>query len=166
MMFCQLLNTHWIFKRQAKALIRLRVCAGWSGALLVAHTTLLEIPCHGSFRKSIKTKCRVMLTRGGLTPAGQFSSSQLICIQTKARSCGYESFLTLLTLTTLHHLTSIFLNMKSCLKEKRFSNDGASFPKSKHGNLLSSTIDVYTTASNDGRSIITLAEAYVGKDWL
>ena len=32
----------------AKALIRLRVCAGWSESLLVAHTTLLEISCRGS----------------------------------------------------------------------------------------------------------------------
>ena len=32
----------------AKALIRLRVCAGWSEPLLVAHTTLLEISCQGS----------------------------------------------------------------------------------------------------------------------
>ena len=32
-----------IFKRLTKALIRLRVCAGWSESLLVAHTTLLEI---------------------------------------------------------------------------------------------------------------------------
>ena len=31
------------------ALIRLRVCAGWSELLLVAHSTLLEISCHGSF---------------------------------------------------------------------------------------------------------------------
>ena len=31
------------------ALIRLHVCAGWSEALLVAHTALLEIPCHGSY---------------------------------------------------------------------------------------------------------------------
>ena len=38
------LNTHRIWK----ALIRLRVCAGWSEALLVAHTTLLEISCRGS----------------------------------------------------------------------------------------------------------------------
>ena len=44
-----MLNTHGIFKRLAKTLIRLRVCAGWSEALLVAHTTLLEISCHGSF---------------------------------------------------------------------------------------------------------------------
>ena len=38
-----------ILMRQAKALIRLRVCAGWSEALLVANTTLLEISCRGSF---------------------------------------------------------------------------------------------------------------------
>ena len=37
------------FKWPAKALIRLRVCAGWSEALLVAHTSLLEISCHFSF---------------------------------------------------------------------------------------------------------------------
>ena len=49
MMFGQKLNTHRIFKRPAKALIRLRVCAGWSEPLLVAHTSLLEISCHGSF---------------------------------------------------------------------------------------------------------------------
>ena len=33
----------------ANALIRLRVCAGWSEALLDAPTTLLEISCHGSY---------------------------------------------------------------------------------------------------------------------
>ena len=37
-----------VLKRLAKALIRLCVCAGWSEALLVAHTTLLEISCTGS----------------------------------------------------------------------------------------------------------------------
>ena len=42
---------HRIFKRLAKALIRLRVCTGWSEPLLVAHTTLLEISCHGSIIK-------------------------------------------------------------------------------------------------------------------
>ena len=31
------------------ALIRLRVCAGWSEPLLVAHTTLLEISSRGSY---------------------------------------------------------------------------------------------------------------------
>ena len=40
---------HRILKRLAKALIRLRVCAGWSEAMLVAHTTLLEISCTGSY---------------------------------------------------------------------------------------------------------------------
>ena len=34
--------------RQAKALIRLCICVGWSEPLLVAHTTLLVISCHGS----------------------------------------------------------------------------------------------------------------------
>ena len=28
--------------------MKLRVCAGWSEPLLVAHITLLEISCHGS----------------------------------------------------------------------------------------------------------------------
>ena len=37
-----------MFKRHAKVLIRLRVCSGWYGPSLVAHTTLLEISCHGS----------------------------------------------------------------------------------------------------------------------
>ena len=48
MMFPQQLNNHRIFKRSAKALIRLSVSAGWSEPLLVAHTTLLVISCHGS----------------------------------------------------------------------------------------------------------------------
>ena len=47
-MFVQKLNIHIIFKRQANALIRLCVCAGWSEPLLVAQTTLLEISCRGS----------------------------------------------------------------------------------------------------------------------
>ena len=42
------LNSHRIFKRLAKALIRLRVCAGWSEPLLAAHTTLFKILCTGS----------------------------------------------------------------------------------------------------------------------
>ena len=45
------LNNQRIYKRLAKALIRLRVCAVWSEALLVAHTILLEISRHGSFMK-------------------------------------------------------------------------------------------------------------------
>ena len=43
-----------IFKRIAKALIRLRVCAGWSEPLLVAHTTLLEILYRGSIIMCMK----------------------------------------------------------------------------------------------------------------
>ena len=42
-------KNHRILKRLAKALIRLRVYAGWSEALLVTHTTLFEISCTGSF---------------------------------------------------------------------------------------------------------------------
>ena len=42
------LNSHRIFKWLAKALIRLHICARWSEALLVAHTTLLKISCRGS----------------------------------------------------------------------------------------------------------------------
>ena len=42
-------NTNRIFKRLAKALISLRVCAGWSETLLVVHTTLLETSCRGSY---------------------------------------------------------------------------------------------------------------------
>ena len=48
MMFSQMLISYRIFKRQAKALIWLSIYAGWSKALLVAHTTLLEISCTGS----------------------------------------------------------------------------------------------------------------------
>ena len=43
------INIHKILKRLAKALIRLRICAGWSELLLVPHTTLLEISCPGSY---------------------------------------------------------------------------------------------------------------------
>ena len=42
--------------RLAKALIRLRVCADWSEPLLVAHTTLLEISCHGSYAFVVRYK--------------------------------------------------------------------------------------------------------------
>ena len=57
-------NNHRILKRLAKALIRLHVCAGWSEALLVAHTTLLEISCTGSiilcFLVNILGKCYIV----------------------------------------------------------------------------------------------------------
>ena len=49
MLFSHELNSQRIFKRLAKALISLRHCAGWSEPLLVTHTTLLEISCHGSY---------------------------------------------------------------------------------------------------------------------
>ena len=49
MMISQWLYNHRIFKRLAKALIRLRQCAGLSDALLVVHTTLLEISSRDSF---------------------------------------------------------------------------------------------------------------------
>ena len=49
MQFGQYLNSHRIFELLAKALIRLRICAGWSEPLLVAHTTLFEISYRGSF---------------------------------------------------------------------------------------------------------------------
>ena len=48
MMFGQQFNGHRIFERLAKTWTRLRVCAGWSGPLLVAHTTLFEVSCRGS----------------------------------------------------------------------------------------------------------------------
>ena len=54
MAFSQLLNNHIILKRRAKAMIRLRVCAGWSEALLIAHNTLLETSCTGSYSKNIR----------------------------------------------------------------------------------------------------------------
>ena len=52
-MFGQKLSIHRIFKRPEKALIRLRVCAGWSEPLLVAHTKLSEISCRGSYARGV-----------------------------------------------------------------------------------------------------------------
>ena len=52
MMFGQQLNTHRIFKRLAKALIRLGVYAGWSEPMLITHTTLLEISFAAHMRVS------------------------------------------------------------------------------------------------------------------
>ena len=48
MMFDQSPKSRRIFKQLAKALIRLRICAGWSEPLLVAHITLLETSCCSS----------------------------------------------------------------------------------------------------------------------
>ena len=47
------------------ALIRLRVCAGWSEPLLVAHTTLLEISCLGWFIIMFLTWRRVLYLAPG-----------------------------------------------------------------------------------------------------
>ena len=48
----------------------LRVCAGWSEPLLVAHTILLEISCHGLYVISNKMCCAdpfiVIVTRYNL----------------------------------------------------------------------------------------------------
>ena len=41
-------------KRQAKSLVSLCLCAGWSELLLVAHTTLMEISCHGSCHAGLR----------------------------------------------------------------------------------------------------------------
>ena len=41
-------QTRYRLRYAARLMIRLRVLAGWSETLLVAHTTLLEISCHGS----------------------------------------------------------------------------------------------------------------------
>ena len=46
-------NLSIVFKRLAKALIRLRICAGWSKPLVLAHTTLLEIAAHLLVQKCI-----------------------------------------------------------------------------------------------------------------
>ena len=48
--------------RLEKALISLRVCAGWSEPLLVAHTTLLEISCHGSIIYMLALLTDVLMT--------------------------------------------------------------------------------------------------------
>ena len=42
-------NKSIVFKRLAKALIRLRICACWSKPLVLAHTTLFEISYCGPF---------------------------------------------------------------------------------------------------------------------
>ena len=46
--WCSVSSTHRIFMRLTNTQIRLSVCAGWSEPMLVPHTTLLEISCHGS----------------------------------------------------------------------------------------------------------------------
>ena len=46
--------------RLAKSLISLRVCADWSEPLLVAHTTLLEISCLGSYAFVVRYKISIV----------------------------------------------------------------------------------------------------------
>ena len=46
----------------AKPLIRLRICTGWYEPLLVAHTTLLEISCRGSYVSVIFFQYTYLLT--------------------------------------------------------------------------------------------------------
>ena len=46
-------NRSIVFKRVAKALIRLPICPGWSKPLVLAHTTLLEIAAHLLVQKCI-----------------------------------------------------------------------------------------------------------------
>ena len=50
-------NLSIVFKRLAKAPIRLRICTGWSKTLVLAHTKLLEISyCGYALRLYIRTK--------------------------------------------------------------------------------------------------------------
>ena len=72
-----LIDIHIIFKRQAKALIRLRVYAGWSEPLLVAHTTLLEISCRGSNNIVYKD---VIVGLGLLLPEYEDLGPELHCL--------------------------------------------------------------------------------------
>ena len=42
-------GTRGVFKQLANALVSLRLCAGWPGPLLGAHTTLSEGSCRGLY---------------------------------------------------------------------------------------------------------------------
>ena len=63
-----IITTHRNFKRLAKALIRLRVCAGWFESSLVAHITLLEISCSGSFQRRDDARGSLRLAQDVITP--------------------------------------------------------------------------------------------------
>ena len=80
MVFSQWLNSQRIFKRLAKALISLRVCAGWSEPLPVAQTTLLEISCSGSNVRYLKCKHRA---RGSQQSHHSHNCSVLFCFTCK-----------------------------------------------------------------------------------
>ena len=53
-------------QRLSRALIRLRVCAGWSEPLLVGHTSLLEIscPCSNMFAIAYVMLCMYTVGEG------------------------------------------------------------------------------------------------------
>ena len=88
-----------------------------------------------------------MLIRGGLTTAGQFSSSPLVCCADRS------SVLQLCILShhpydpNLYHATFIFLNMNSFLKGKRLSNDESLVSKVKAW-LQAQPDEFYGTAPN------------------
>ena len=74
----------------AKALIRLCVCAGWSESLLVAHTTLLELSCRGSFilygwllRKSTSVFGSVNVIMVPINEPQHESSDNVVCATNK-----------------------------------------------------------------------------------
>ena len=61
--WCSVCSLTVILTRLAKALISLRVCAGWSEPLLVAHTTLLEISYHHSFKEWLEACTAIQWAR-------------------------------------------------------------------------------------------------------
>ena len=69
------------------ALIRLRICAGWSEPLRVTHFTLLEISCRGSYDYQM-TKMAAMPMLGD-------NSSKTVSRNQRGKSLGswYEIFL-------------------------------------------------------------------------
>ena len=82
------LNNHRILKRLAKALIRLRVRAGWSEALLVAHTTLLEISCTGLYYS-----CLMRLVTSYLRHIGSYYGLCKALIRLRVRAGWSEALL-------------------------------------------------------------------------
>ena len=72
-----------MFKRPAKALIRLRIWAGRSEPLLVAHTTLLEISCRSSFYKGNQRQnyaLRINLSLTGATALCPWARHFVLCL--------------------------------------------------------------------------------------
>ena len=92
------LNIHRIFKRLAKALIRLHVCAGWSEPLLVAHTTwLLEISCGGSNISEMSHSQKFSLIISLVTYEGS-DPSTAYCLQRDSATPGRLQSKMLLTI--------------------------------------------------------------------